>query len=216
MSTYIGKRFCVLGDSISTFEGYTPNSAVFFDPYVQRLAGISGVEDTWWMQVIQGLGGVLGTNNSYSGCTVYGTRLTAGCSDHRADALARNGTPEVILIHIGGNDCAFQISSKKFKKAYRTMLSKLKERYPEAEIWCATLLWGRHVDNDIPSFFNADGVPPIRAYSDMIIAEAEAAGCRVAHLGEERYDALDGVHPNRDGMNTIARCWLRAIRGEQM
>ena len=111
MSTYIGKRFCVLGDSISTFEGYTPNSAVFFDPYVQRLAGISGVEDTWWMQVIQGLGGVLGTNNSYSGCTVYGTRLTAGCSDHRADALARNGTPEVILIHIGGNDCAFQISS---------------------------------------------------------------------------------------------------------
>ena len=30
MTDYKGKRFCVLGDSISTFSGYTPEEAVFY------------------------------------------------------------------------------------------------------------------------------------------------------------------------------------------
>lgn len=109
MHSYSGKRFCVLGDSISTYEGYTPASVVFYDSYFQRLTGVTSVNDTWWMQVINGLGGILGTNNSYSGSTVYGTRPTAGCSDHRTQALSRNGIPDVILINMaamtGGSAC---------------------------------------------------------------------------------------------------------------
>lgn len=52
MHSYSGKRFCVLGDSISTYEGYTPASVVFYDSYFQRLTGVTSVNDTWWMQVI--------------------------------------------------------------------------------------------------------------------------------------------------------------------
>ena len=59
MHSYSGKRFCVLGDSISTYEGYTPASVVFYDSYFQRLTGVTSVNDTWWMQVINGLGGIL-------------------------------------------------------------------------------------------------------------------------------------------------------------
>ena len=213
MTNYSGKRISILGDSISTFQDYTPDSAVFFDSFVQSLAGITSVDDTWWMQVINGLGGTLGTNNSYAGSTVYGTRLTAGCSDHRTGALGKNGVPDVILVSMGGNDCAFQISRRQFKKAYRTMLAKLKEYYPAAEIWCGTLLWGRHVDDRIPAFFNAEAVPPIRTYNELIIAEVQAAGCHLADLGEGFYDAMDGVHPNRNGMDFIAQRWLRAIQG---
>lgn len=61
MNAYSGKRFCVLSNSVSTYEGYTPASAVFYDAYYQSISGVTSVNDTWWMQVINRLGGVLGT-----------------------------------------------------------------------------------------------------------------------------------------------------------
>ena len=66
MTDYKGKRFCVLGDSISTFSGYTPEEAVFYNSYMQRMTGVTDVNLTWWMQVINHFGGVLGVNNSYA------------------------------------------------------------------------------------------------------------------------------------------------------
>lgn len=155
------------------------------------------------MQVINGLGGILGVNNSYSGSTVYGTRLTAGCSDHRTGALGENGTPEVILVNMGGNDWGFSVSRKQFSKAYRTMLSKLTTLYPNAEIWCGTLLQGQQVSNDIPPFFNAEAAYPMDIYNDLIRKEAVNANCHIAELSVGRYDAIDGVHPNRNGMAFI-------------
>lgn len=59
MTDYKGKRFCVLGDSISTFSGYTPEEAVFYNSYMQRMTGVTDVNLTWWMQVINHFGGVL-------------------------------------------------------------------------------------------------------------------------------------------------------------
>ncbi len=214
MNAYSGKLFSVLGDSISTYEGYTLAAAVFYEPCFQKITGVTSVNDTWWMQVINGLGGILGTNNSYSGSTVYGTRPTAGCSDHRTSALSQNGTPDVILVNLGGNDWGFSVPRKNFTKAYRQMLSKLTTLYPSAEIWCATLLQGRQVNHDIPPFFNVEGCNPISTYNTIICKEATAAGCHVATLGEEPYPAVDGVHPNRDGMTFIAQRWLSAILGK--
>ena len=51
------RRISILGDSISTFAGYTPEEAVFYDSYVQWETGVKSVEDTWWMQVIKALDG---------------------------------------------------------------------------------------------------------------------------------------------------------------
>lgn len=214
MDTYTGKRFCILGDSISTYEGYTPASSVFYDSWVQKQAGISSVNDTWWMQVINSLGGILGTNNSYAGSTVYGTRPTAGCSDHRISALDRNGIPDVILVNMGGNDWGFSVSRKGFSKAYRQMLSKLSALYPSAEIWCATLLRGRQVSPELPAFFNAEAAHPISTYNNLIGTAVASAGCHIASLGDDTYDAMDGVHPNRDGMTLIAQQWLRALKDD--
>ena len=215
MNSYSGKRFCILGDSISTYEGYTPAGSIFYDSWSQKIAGITSVNGTWWMQVINGLGGTLGVNNSYAGSTVYGTRPTAGCSDQRTSALGENGIPDVILINMGGNDCGFSVSRKQFAKAYRTMLTKLTTLYPNAEIWCGTLLRGQQVNNDIPPFFNAEAAGPMDTYIDLIRKAATTVGCHIAELGEGRYDAVDGVHPNQDGMTFIAQQWLRAINNSQ-
>ena len=117
MTDYKGKRFCVLGDSISTFSGYTPEEAVFYNSPMQRMTGVTDVNLTWWMQVINHFGGVLGVNNSYAGSTVYGTRPTSGNSDERTQALGAAGAPDVILISMGGNDCASASASSRSSAA---------------------------------------------------------------------------------------------------
>lgn len=211
MSDYRGKRFCILGDSICTYHGYTPAAAVFYDSLMQRHSGVLTVNDTWWMQVIDALEGTLGVNNSISGSTVHGTlRMSAG-SDQRTQALGENGAPEVLLISMGGNDWGFGVAPKSFAKAYRKMLAKLKKWYPHAEIWCGTLLRGRLTEKNAIPFFNAEACGPLRVYNEAIRTEAIAAGCHVADLGEEQYDAMDEVHPNKSGMDFIAQCWLTAL-----
>ena len=81
------KIFSILGDSISTFAGYTPAEAVFYDIWTKKEAGIFQPEDTWWMQVIDGLGGKLGVNNSYAGSLVSGHMATSGTSESRLKTL---------------------------------------------------------------------------------------------------------------------------------
>ena len=71
ISPYAGKRFSVLGDSISTFEGYNPPEYnVFYNREKQKVSGVERVEDTWWKKVIDTLGGELLVNNSWSGSLV--------------------------------------------------------------------------------------------------------------------------------------------------
>ena len=48
------RRISILGDSISTFAGYTPEEAVFYDSYVQWETGVKSVEDTWWNESFTG------------------------------------------------------------------------------------------------------------------------------------------------------------------
>ena len=62
------KKISVLGDSISTFEGYSePKDAVFYDMAKKLSSGVLRYADTWWGQVIEGLGGELLTLNAISG-----------------------------------------------------------------------------------------------------------------------------------------------------
>ena len=50
----------------------------------------------------------------------------------------------------------------------------------------------------------------------VIEKEAPAAGCHVAKLGTDFYEAYDGAHPTLNGMNYIAQCWIDAIeKGDQ-
>ena len=150
MKNYTNKYFSVLGDSISTLEGYSePKDAVFYDSEQKRLSGVLTPGDTWWGKVIEALGGRLLVNNSWSGSTVCYHPLyeveSYACSDGRTSALSRGGdTPSVIMVHIGTNDwgAGLQISRygsadlTLFSVAYGAMLKKLKDNYKNAEIWC--------------------------------------------------------------------------------
>ena len=62
--------FSVVGDSISTFQAYSPVGAEHYAPDLASATGVASAEDTWWMQVILTLVGVYLSNISICGNTI--------------------------------------------------------------------------------------------------------------------------------------------------
>ena len=76
---YKGKIISILGDSISTYAGYIPDADGYNLEHLARYPQdnlFSGVEHTWWMQIIDRLGAKLGINDSWRGTTVDGKSKT--------------------------------------------------------------------------------------------------------------------------------------------
>ena len=231
-SDYKNKWFSVLGDSVSTFEGYSiPEDAAYYDVTHKLSSGVLTVRDTWWGQVIGHFGGELLVNNSFSGSTVCRHPLyeieSYACSDSRTASLGREGiSPDVIMVYMGTNDwgCGTAVfddgqldsaldRSTLFFSAYRLMLQKLKANYPNAEIWCFTLPISRcslSADFSFPYRYRGRH---ISEYCEAIRICAEACGCRVVDLNRvaEPYDTLDGFHPTAEGMRTIADAVINAM-----
>lgn len=207
------KIYSILGDSISTYAGYTPLAYDFYDRYTNAEAGIRSVDDTWWMQVIRAAEGTLGYNNSISGSTVTGDVSLSGTSEQRLRSLAMNGIPDVILLYMGGNDWAYSVLPEEFEDAYRRMLNRLLLLYPDSEIYCATLMRGKDAEDPSMRFFNTDACISPRIYSGIIRQCAQKAGVKVADLEkyQTEYSTMDGVHPDVKGMKTIAELWIKEL-----
>ena len=159
------RRISILGDSISTFAGYTPEEAVFYDSYVQGETGVKSVE------------------------------AESGIEENLSEGLEmEEDVPE------------------EFEEAYRTMLHRIKEQYPHADIYCATLPEGKQPQGE--TFFNIDSTISKRVYSDIIRENAKKAQVYIADLAnvQEEYETVDGVHPNKAGMHTLARMWIREMK----
>ena len=96
------------------------------------------------------------------------------------------------------------------------MLKKLKHNYPAAQIFCCTLCAAYMSQN--PEFVfneNAGGIN-IKEYNAAICRAAESQNCRPIDLYKYAvpYDSIDGTHPNKGGMSTLADLILREMLGE--
>ena len=230
ISRYKGKLFSILGDSISTLEGYSePEYAEYYTGYRKIEADIYAPDETWWGRVTDALGGELLVNNSISGSTVCKRRIyktqSYGCSDERTAAMCRYGlTPDVIMVFMGENDwgCGIRIAPRDegeaeelsvFSVAYREMLRKLRANCPEAEIWCFTLPVSTRKNNPDYVFPYCIGGRHIEEYCEAIKVCAEENGCRVIDLYRhaEPFDTVDDFHPNYEGMKTIADAVLKIL-----
>ena len=61
----------ILGDSYSTFKGYTPEGyATYYGDKEREGIDVYSVDETWWMQVIKRANGNLLMNCSWSGTTI--------------------------------------------------------------------------------------------------------------------------------------------------
>lgn len=248
-----GKTISILGDSISTFEGYNPEGfAVFYEGERCERTGVLHPSQTWWSLVAQHFGARVLANGSYSGSLVEGGFFPAGDSEPRAAALAgpAGEAPDVVLCFIGINDYGWggarmnadghgsatppELSAaapaqpivagfanpdqaQRFEASYASMLRRIRARFPQAEIWCVTLLPGRTQGRDAAEFaYDFRGVP-FAAFNDAIRSAARAAGAHVADAAAcgMDYESIEGTHPTAQGMRQIAAMVVYAMEHEQ-
>ena len=235
---FYGKQFSILGDSVSTLEGFNPKGYnVFYAGENCELSGVNEMADTWWGRVIDFFGGELLVNNSWSGSRVAqlpdsNSLFPSGCSDERTGGLhIRNIMPDVIIVYLGTNDWAngvpfenetlegvWQQYNGDFCRAYTTMLRKLKANYPNSDIWCCTLcatFMSSNPSFDFPCVYNGND---INEYNRIIETVAKQYDCKIIDLFSYHipYDSIDGSHPNANGMNTLATLMIRSIGGKEV
>lgn len=227
---YFGKKFSVLGDSISTLEGFHPRgNPVFYQENRREKTGVWEMRDTWWGKVIAYFGGELLVNDSWSGCRVTRgetakEQFPSGCSEKRTGNLHQDGVyPDVILVYLGLGDWGAGVPVESevagdtgFALAYSLMLRRLKQNYPQAEIWCCTL--GETSIEARPEFRFPEsfGGVSIREYNYHITNAALAAEVCLAdiHSQEILFDTIDGTHPTAKGMDTLAMLMIRQMADE--
>lgn len=218
----------IVGDSISTYEGFNPEGyAVFYDRETQQRNGLTSVYDTWWAKVNQALGGYLCVNNAFSGSRVTGKDFPAASSWQRTGALhTAQYTPDLILIYIGFNDfgsgvavrrTGLNLFSKKdpgyFADAYSKMLSQIKRNYPQAKIVCATLMRTGIAANESWIFPEQFSLTNFEDYNQSIRQVCKKENCYLADLSalNWRYETLDGTHPTKNGHDTLYRAWVSCL-----
>lgn len=218
----------ILGDSISTYQGFNPEGyAVFYDSEMQQRNGLASVYDTWWAKVNQALHAYLCVNNSYSGSRVTGPDFPAASSLHRTGSLHTDRyTPDLILIYIGFNDFGSGVPLRKpglrlfskpdphlFADAYTLMLSRIKANYPKSKILCATLMRTEMAGNPHWVFPEQFVGTCFDDYNQVIRQVCQKEGCLLADLASLnwRYETLDGTHPTKNGHHTICQAWLHCL-----
>lgn len=210
-----GKRFSILGDSISTYRGVSndasANAALIYNPcfYGEPMPR----EKTYWGILEERLGLSLCVNNSWSGGNLSG-RDDPDSGINRAANLSRDdgGEPELIIVFMGINDLGRTVAPEVFSRDYEGTLCAIGEKYPRAHVCCVNL-------PDRDPYLK----PRAEMFNDAIAHAAGRAGERffVADLfasplkGDVYYmNTVDSLHPDEDGMRMIADVIEGAIRRE--
>ncbi len=226
-----GMKLSILGDSISTFKGWIPEGNLVFYP---ENGAVKDVAQTWWKIVLDELGLTLCANGSSSGSASFGYSQEAdpmyGCSDHRISQLAGadGEAPDIIIVYMGTNDVLMSAAIGdndglqavgeglvgSLSDGYTMILDKIKRQYPQAQVYCCTLLpmgdWGTTEAQPFVPFVNGQNVTS-EAYSERIrliagnrglpVIDLEKCGITIDNMAEM---TADGVHPTAEGMRLIA------------
>ena len=205
--------------------------------------------ETWWQKTIDALGMRLLVNNSSSGSCVLedSDNATAAYKD-RAVQLhnSKTGeTPDYIFVFLGTNDFSYynktlgsadavnydelitdnQDGSYSYAtpnttcEAYVIMLHKMTLRYPDAEIFCMTLLPRRNPDYDgaydfgAPTSFNND-IKKIANRFGCTVVDFENCGISDEPSNFDYYIFDKAIHPNPAGMQKMSEAVVSAVIGE--
>ena len=239
ISAWEGRALSILGDSISTYDGWVMEGAAIFYPFDGDLTDVS---QTWWMRLIDDTGMELCANDSSSGSTCVGDSLDVGdpkygCSSYRLSFLTgkQGKMPDVIIVYMGTNDLLIGIPIgdndgtklveegmiDNFSDAYCLILDKLASEYPSAEIYCCTLPqignWGTNQAFDIlenklglTSQDYSDQIEVIAGNKGVLVIDLSDCGIEISNLNEM---TTDGVHFTPVGMEYIEQAMLSGLTG---
>ena len=143
-----GKIVSFLGDSITTF--YSPDSPLnssfqgqYEYYYPNPNTDVKFFFQTWWATALSLTETTMGLNNSRGGAKVYNEGdegdITAGMNYSRIHDLGVNGKPDIIVIYMGTNDYVTTVTASNFEFAYRTMLNRIYEVYPNVDVFVCTI-----------------------------------------------------------------------------
>lgn len=141
----------ILGDSYSTFEGYIPagNASWYATVPWENRTDVVNVRQTWWWQLINEGGYILGVNDSYSGATISYTGYNGEDYSDRSflTRLPHLGSPDLLLIFGGTNDSwtggplgeyVYDNFTRghlyEFRPALAKLLTEAQNRYPGTRI----------------------------------------------------------------------------------
>lgn len=211
-----GKKVSFLGDSISTFEGYSDNPAynttlagskVY---YKNNKYGFSDVNKTWWMQIVNATGMELLVNNSFSGDRVTERGAARAKELHNNEGVV----PDVIVVYLGINDFRKGATPETFKAAYDKMIGGMKEAYAGAEVYLCDLFYSSGMNT--PTYrpkevvkTNAVIAQVAQKYQATVVDLYNGTGITWQNLAEHMCDKV--LHPNYQGMDVMAECILSAM-----
>ena len=266
---YRDKYVSIVGDSISTFDGYSNNTAYNStiganEVWYTGLNNVASWKATYWGRLIEDLDMKLCVNNSRSGKTVYGRSEDnyMDSSIFRATELDHdNGTPDdesddispnVILFYMGVNDTrspfgdlygllknkspSEHIAITKswfenillasndgenisqgttittFEQAYAMTVYKMINAYPDAEVYCLTLVDSKNTNPQyiiernfcIRAIANYLGVNVVDQYANSGISVDTYHAYGV-------YGSGNYLHPNTSGFYLMTKEIMRAM-----
>ena len=211
-----GKGISILGDSISTFAGWSNNTsynstigsnAVY---YTGSRDGFAAVGETWWMQTITRSGLELVVNNSWSGDEVTNRGVSRAQQLHNNDERK----PDLIAVYLGINDFRRGRTEDAFRTRYEEMITGMLGKYDEADVYLFTLLYTSNMES---SFYTPAEVVK---YNAIIREIAEKYGCTLVDIYTDTgitpanlstYMGDKVLHPNYAGMDLITDCFLDAL-----
>ncbi len=203
-----GLKFSVLGDSISTFSGWSNdtsrNSTIGSNAvwYYGNNNDVASVDETWWKRVADTTGMEVLVNNSFSGDKVCVYGKTRATQLHNNDGE----TPDVIAVYLGTNDFANGCTLAQFATNYPAMIASITEKYPDADIYLLNLLYyGSSADGFCNVIEDA-----AETYGCTYVDIRNDAGFTSSNLGSYMPDQY-GVHPGSEGMELIANCVVNAM-----
>ena len=210
LSTQVNNPFkdkwvSILGDSISTYEGYIPEGNEFYYPK----GDVTSVDKTWWHMLLTRLGAKLCVNESWSGREVCGSTTTENAMVNRANKLHRvagqtymnlDGTtevatediqPDIILVLLGVNDFNDNKTLGTYETKYYTALAGnfyhdynymlmilLGNMYKTSQIYCLETTYSNIFRDFLKA--NSSGSQQV-AYNEAINKEANLYGVNVIH-----------------------------------
>ena len=231
-----GKKLGIVGDSISTYEGWIPDG---YDVYYGNEGSLPSVENTYWKIAINELGMVVG-NCSWSGSFVTGdststSNANIGTSTKRINDLSADGiNPDIVLVYMGTNDFLFgkdkgefNMSSdyvdgniSTFMNAYALLLTKIRKAYPNCKILCGTMPLQFASSPDLYVNNNWTSVrtkgESISEWNDAIKEIAKAFGCGVVDfascaINNHSSTLEDRCHPNIKGHKLMAERLIKDL-----
>jgi len=210
------KTLSILGDSISTFQGYIPEGNEIY--YPKEGNDVMKVEETWWHLLLQKQNMKLFMNEAYSGSRISRTGLRPLTSSF-LDEIRQNKLGGDYIIVFGGTNDWGQIdqptTKEIFADAYEELVSSMLARHTQSELYFCTPLMRTDRSLDTPNIhgWTQNELHTIIRSTVQKHSKAHLIDLAKYEITEGDGMLFDGLHPTKKGMVMLSELMEQCLFG---